>query len=125
MPRVVAAATVRKVAEKAPKAAAKSTSNHSPAPHGGPNPLCGLGILGSPQTRLSVAGGSSHALSRVSGCRSRRAAHFFVHNNMDNPLLGRDHAPAAKREYEGIRRNESSQTCRRFGTAGVRSSDVF
>jgi len=35
---------VRKVVEKACKAAAKSTSNHSPAPHGGPNPLCGLVI---------------------------------------------------------------------------------
>ena len=35
-------AIVRKVVEKACKAAAKSTSNHSPAPHGGPNPLCGL-----------------------------------------------------------------------------------
>ena len=33
---------MRKVVEKASKAAAKSTSNHSPAPHGGPNPLCGL-----------------------------------------------------------------------------------
>lgn len=35
-------ATRRKVVEQASKAAAKSTSNHSPAPHGGPNPLCGL-----------------------------------------------------------------------------------
>jgi len=29
------------VVEKACKAAAKSTSNHSPAPHGGFNLLCG------------------------------------------------------------------------------------
>jgi hypothetical protein len=37
----VAVATVCKVVEKASKAAAKSTSNHSPAPHGGFNLLCG------------------------------------------------------------------------------------
>ncbi len=80
--------TPRKVAEKPPKAAAKSTSNQSPVSHGGPNPPCDLGFFGSPQTRLSAAGGS-HAPSRARGCRSRSGAHFFVHNNMDNPLLGR------------------------------------
>ena len=36
---------------------------------------------------------------------------FFVHNNMGNLLLGRDDAPAAKREFRGIWRNRSSQTC--------------
>ena len=70
-------ATVRKVEEKAFKAAAKSTSNYSPAPHGGPTPLCGLEILGSFSIRLSAVIGSSHALSRARGCRSRSAAHFL------------------------------------------------
>ena len=89
---------MHKVAEKAPKAAAKSTSNYFPAPHSGPTPLCGLEIPGSPSIRLSAVIGSSHALSRARGCRSRSAAHFFVRNDMGNPLLRRDHAPAAKKQ---------------------------
>ena len=36
MPRVAAASATSR------KAAGKPDSNHSPAPHGGPNPLCGL-----------------------------------------------------------------------------------
>ena len=30
-----------------------------------------------------------------------RRGSFFVHNNMGNLLLGRDNAPAAKRNFEG------------------------
>ena len=40
-----------------------------------------------------------------------RRGSFFVHHNMSNLLLSRDHAPAAKTEFRGIWRNRSSQTC--------------
>lgn len=111
----------RLVAEKAPKAAAKSTSNHSPVSHGGPNPLCGLGILGSPQIRLSAAGGSSHALSRASGCRSRSAAQLFCPAiNMGNLLLRRDDVPATKLEHE---RSIALQPD--FGNAQVHLGQLF
>ena len=38
-----------------------------------------------------------------------RRGSFFVHSNMGNLLLGRDHTPAAK--FRGIWRDTSSQTC--------------
>jgi hypothetical protein len=98
----VVVATVRKVAAKAPKAAAEPYSNHSPAPHGGPNPLCGLGILSSPQTRISAAGSSSHTLSRASGCILQRGSIFF-RNSMSNLFLRGDDGLATKTEYERSR----------------------
>jgi len=42
---VVAVPIAGKVPEKAGKAQAKPHSNHSPAPHGGSTPLCGLEIF--------------------------------------------------------------------------------
>ena len=40
-------------------------------------------------------------LGRARGCRSRSAAHFFVRYDMGNPLLRREHAPAAKKRIGG------------------------
>jgi hypothetical protein len=94
-------------ADTARKAAAKKNSNHSSALH-----------------RLSAAGGSSHALSRVSGCRSRSAAQIFE-PTMVNLLLHEDDLPTAKIKCHGSGMISLRKSRLRFGSAGIRNSDVF
>ena len=93
-------------------------SNHSPAPHGGFNLLCGAAIRENRQEIFLPRSGKNFPQQEVvampwaarAGVDPRRGS-FFVHNNMGNLLLGRDGAPAAKTEFRAIWRNRSLQTC--------------